>query len=89
MERPVFIKRPDQCVFIANYPSNSAQEAYTCARRDYGDAVVTQTVYPYKYALTSAYGCNTVSFLATDAAGAQTCAQLQCINCIVTPGDCP
>jgi hypothetical protein len=49
----------------------------------------SQAIYPYKFALTSAFGCNTVSFLATDDAGAQACAQGQCINCIVTPGDCP
>lgn len=89
MERTVFIKHADQCVVGVKYNANSTQEAYTCARRDYGAAVVTETIYPYKFALTSAYGCNTVSFLATDDAGAQTCAQLQCINCIVTPGDCP
>jgi hypothetical protein len=89
MDRTVFIRRADQCVVGVNYKSNSAQEAYTCGRRDYGNAVVTETVYPYKFALTSAFGCNTVTFLATDDAGAQTCAQSQCINCIVTPGDCP
>ena len=89
MDRPVFIKQNDQCVVGVNFKANSAQEAYTCARLSYGDAVVTQTIYPYKFALTSAFGCNTVSILGTDDAGAQTCAQLQCINCTVTPGDCP
>jgi hypothetical protein len=89
MDRTVFIRGADQCVVGVNYKANSVQEAYTCGRRDYGNAVVTEAIYTYKYALTSAFGCNTVTFLATDDAGAQTCAQLQCINCIVTPGDCP
>jgi hypothetical protein len=89
IDREVFIKGDDQCVFSVFYPANSVQEAYICARRKYGGAVVTDPVYPYKYALTSAFGCNTVNFVATDDAGAQTCAQSQCINCIVTPGDCP
>jgi hypothetical protein len=89
IDREVFIKGDDQCVFSVFYPSNSVHEAYICARRKYDGAVVTDPVYPYKYALTSAFGCNTVNFLATDDAVAQTCAQLQCINCLVTPGDCP
>lgn len=90
MDRTVFIKHPaNQCIDGINYKANSAQEAYTCARRDYGDAVVTETIYPYRFALTSQFGCSTVSFLGTDDASAQTCAQWQCINCVVTPGDCP
>ena len=90
MDRTVFIKHAaNQCIDGVSYKANSAQEAYTCARRDFGDAVVTQTIYSYKFALTSAFGCNTVSLFGTDDAGAQTCAQLQCINCTVTPGDCP
>jgi hypothetical protein len=89
MDRTVFIKQNNGCVVGVSYKANSAQEASTCAQRQFGDAVVTETIYPYKYALTSAFGCNTVSFLATDDDGAEACAQSQCINCIVTPGDCP
>jgi hypothetical protein len=88
-KRIVYIKRADQCVVGFGYNANSAQEADTCARRDHGDAVVTEAIFPYKFGLTSPFGCNTVNLLATDDAGAQTCAQSQCINCVVTPDDCP
>jgi hypothetical protein len=90
MDRTVFIKHAaNQCVEGVTYKANSPQEAYTCARRDYGGAVVTEPVYQYKFALMSAFGCNTVSLLGTDDDGAETCAQWQCLNCLVTPGDCP
>jgi len=91
MDRTVFIKHAiNQCIDDVTYKANSAQEAYTCARRDWGnDAVVTETIDLYKFALTSQFGCHTVTVRGTDESGAQTCAQSQCINCIVTPGDCP
>ena len=91
MERTVFIKDArSQCISSYIYNANSAQEAYTCARRQWGnDAVVTETVEEYKFALTSQFGCHTVNVWGTDESEAQTCAQWQCINCIVTPGNCP
>lgn len=91
MDRTVFIKHAaNHCIDGVAYKANSAQEAYTCARRDYGnDAVVTKTINPYKFALTSQFGCHTVTVNGTDESEARTCAQWQCINCLVTPGDCP
>jgi len=90
MDRTVFIKHaPNQCIDAVTYKANSAQEAYTCARRAYGDAVVTQTIDSYKFALTSGFGCHSVTVIGTDESEARTCAQWQCINCTVTPGDCP
>lgn len=91
MQRPVFIKHAaNQCIDAVAYNANSAQEAYTCARRDWGnDAVVTETIETFKFALTSQYGCHTVNVWGTDESEAQTCALSQCTNCSVTPGDCP
>ena len=89
MDRPIFIKNPNtKCITTVTYKANSAQEAYTCARRDYGDSVVTESIEWYKFALTSAFGCSGLTLLGTDEDEAQSCAQLQCINCLVTPGDC-
>ena len=91
MKRSVFIKHAaNQCIDEFTYNSNSEQEAYTCARRQWGnDAVVTEPIGPFKFALTSQFGCHTVTVNSTDESAAQTCAQWQCINCFVTPGDCP
>lgn len=91
MQRSVFIKHAaNQCIDEVKYNANSAPEAYTCARRDWGnDAVVSQTIGTFRFALTSQFGCHTVNVWGTDESEAQTCAQWQCINCIVTPGDCP
>jgi hypothetical protein len=94
MEHTVFIKNTaNQCVASYTYNANSAQEAYTCAQRDWredaGFSVVTEPVDEYKFALTSQFGCHTVNVWGTDESEAQECAQSQCLNCIVTPGDCP
>ena len=89
MDRTVFIKDPNtKCITSVTYKANSAQEAYSCAQRDWGTRVVTDTIDYYKFALTSAFGCTTVTVSATDENEAHTCAQAQCINCAVTPGDC-
>jgi hypothetical protein len=91
MKRTVFIKHASNpCITKETYNANSAQEAYTCARRQWGnDAVVTETIDEYKFALTSQFGCHMVTVWGTNESGARTCAQWQCINCIVSPGDCP
>jgi hypothetical protein len=91
MARSVFIKHAaNDCIDEVKYNSNSAAEAYTCARREWGNnAVVTDTIYTYKFALTSQFGCHTVNVWGTEESEAQTCAQWQCLNCFVTPGDCP
>ncbi len=90
IDRTVFVRDgASQCIGEVHYAASSAQEAYGCARRDHGTAVVTDTIYPYKFALTSAYGCHTVNLLGTDDASARACAQWQCLNCSVSVGDCP
>lgn len=46
----MFIKHAaNQCIDGVPYKANSAQEAYTCDRRDYGDAMVTETIDLYKW----------------------------------------
>lgn len=88
-DREIFIKNPNtNCITSVTYKANSAQEAYACARSVYGDAVVTESIEWYKFALRSDFGCSTLTLLGTDEDEAQSCAQLYCINCSVTPGDC-
>ncbi len=88
MDRVAFIRQQNECVVGVTYKANSVQEAYACARRDYGEAAVSDPVYRYTFALTSAYGCSAVTILATGQDAAETCAQSQCVNCAVTPGGC-
>ncbi len=91
MERTVYVKDANsQCIVDVTYKANSEQEAYTCARRDYGtNAAVTEPIGLYKFALTSQFGCHAVTVIGTDESEAERCAQWHCINCSVTPGDCP
>jgi hypothetical protein len=88
-DRTVYLQNAStKCLTSVTYKANSVQEAYTCAKRDHGDAVVTQAVNSYTFGLTSQFGCNPVTLSAPDEDDAQTCAQSQCINCWVTPGGC-
>jgi hypothetical protein len=63
-------------------------EAYKCASRDHGSAVVTDPVGQYQFAFTNAFGCNSKWIDGTSEDEAQECAQWQCTNCTVTPGPC-
>lgn len=88
--RAVARKLPNtKCIVIDGYPSNSSEEAYECARKLWGDAVVTDTISPVKFAQKSDFGCTGLTIPCTDESDCQKCAESYCTNCTTTLGDCP
>lgn len=62
MAHTVFIKNTAiECIASYIYNANSAQEAYTCAKRDWREdasfSVVTEPVYEYTFELKNEFGC--------------------------------